>query len=103
MSLPDNAAPLFAHALSDILGSPSPGSMAFIRCLPTWVALNLGIDQRFAVPGWRIAVVTDHVNLAARAITADVAVEWREDKAEAVLLVVDTETAGAGMDGIYSA
>jgi DNA phosphorothioation-dependent restriction protein DptH len=30
-------------------------------------------------------------------------VEWREDKAEAVLLLVDTANAGAGMDGIYSA
>jgi DNA phosphorothioation-dependent restriction protein DptH len=39
----------------------------------------------------------------ARSITADRAVEWREDKAEAVLLLVDTTDAGAGMDGIYSA
>lgn len=38
-----------------------------------------------------------------RAITADRAVEMRETKGDAVLLLVDTARAGAGMDGIYSA
>lgn len=33
--------------------------------------------------------------LTNRTITADMAVEWREDKAEATLLLVDTESAGA--------
>ena len=38
-----------------------------------------------------------------RTITADRAVEMREDKGDATLLLVDTDRAGAGMDGIYSA
>src|SRR5262249_51965758 len=38
-----------------------------------------------------------------RTITADRAVELREVKGDAVLLLVDTDRAGAGMDGIYSA
>ncbi len=38
-----------------------------------------------------------------RTITADRAVEIRETKGEASLLLVDTAKAGAGMDGIYRA
>ena len=38
-----------------------------------------------------------------RTITADRAVEMREAKGDATLLLVDTHLAGAGMDGIYSA
>lgn len=47
--------------------------------------------------------VADADNESARTITADRAVEMREAKAAAVLLLVDTARAGAGMDGIYSA
>jgi len=103
MSLPENAAPILALALSDLLGPALPGSMAFIRCLPGEVARELAVDERFAVPGWQIAVVSEAADEATRSVTADKAVEWREDKAEAVLLLVDTVHAGAGMDGIYSA
>src|SRR5208337_660355 len=42
-------------------------------------------------------------NTSARTITADRAVEMREAKEGAEILLVDTERAGAGMDGIYSA
>jgi len=101
MSLIENAAPILAHALKELLGPSLSGSMAFIRCLPGEVARELASDQRFAVPGWRIAVVGQTADETARSITADQAVEWREDKADAVLLV-DTAQAGAGMDGIYS-
>lgn len=38
-----------------------------------------------------------------RTLTADRAVELREAKDNAVLLLVDTNRAGVGMDGIYSA
>ena len=103
MPLPENAAPTLAQALGDLLGQPTPGSMAFIRCLPAEPARDLVIDDRFTVPGWKIAIVSGQADPSSRSITADVAVEWREDKAEAVLLLVDTESAGAGMDGIYSA
>ena len=103
MPLTENAAPILALALSDLLGAALPGSMAFIRCLPREVARELAADQRFAVRGWQIAVVSLAADQATRSITADRAVEWREDKAEAVLLLVDTVDAGAGMDGIYNA
>ncbi|MBK8115442.1 MAG: hypothetical protein IPK44_13380, partial [Candidatus Accumulibacter sp.] len=103
MSLTENAAPILALALTDLLGPSVPGSMAFIRCLPGEVARELAADERFAVRGWQIAVVSQTADDATRSITADKAVEWREDKTEAVLLLVDTADAGAGMDGIYSA
>lgn len=103
MPMTENTAPILALALGELLGPALTGSMAFIRCLPGEVARELAVDSRFSVPGWRIAVVGQSVDEPARAITADQAVEWREDKAEAVLLLVDTVEAGAGMDGIYSA
>ena len=103
MPLTENAAPILALALSDLLGPALPGSMAFIRCLPSEVARELAADERFAIRGWQLAVVSQAAHEAARSITADQAVEWREDKAEAVLLLVDAHHAGAGMDGIYNA
>ena len=103
MSLPDNAAPFLAKAIAELLGQATVGSMAFIRCLPAEAARELVKDPRFSIPDWRVAVVTGAHEEGAHSITADVAVEWREDKAQAVLLLVDSETAGAGMDGIYSA
>ena len=78
MALPENAAPILAQALGDLLGQPTAGSMAFIRCLPAEPARQLATDDRFAVPGWKIAIVSDQTDSSGRAITADVAVEWRE-------------------------
>jgi DNA phosphorothioation-dependent restriction protein DptH len=40
---------------------------------------------------------------SARRITADQAVELREEKADPVLFLIDPLRAGAGLDGIYSA
>lgn len=51
-------------------------------------------DQRFVVANWQIVAVTAAADVTNRTITADMAVEWREDKAEATLLLVDTEPAG---------
>jgi len=102
-SLPVNAVPFLAAAITDLVGTPVAGSMAFIRCLPAVAARQLVTDPRFVVTGWRVAVVAGHADTEAHTITADIAVELREDKREAVLLFVDPETAGAGMDGIYSA
>jgi hypothetical protein len=103
MHLPENAAALLVKTLTRLLGVATPGSMAFVRCLPADVVRDLAADAGFAVPNWRIAAVTGTPNEARRTITADVAVEWREDKGDATLLLVDIESAGAGMDGIYSA
>lgn len=101
--LPENAAPLLGLAFANLLGRPEPGSMAFVRCLPPDVTRELVSDNRFVLPGWQIAAVVEAKDATRRWITADEAVEWREDKAEPSLLLVDSTAAGAGMDGIYSA
>jgi DNA polymerase III delta prime subunit len=49
---------------------------------------------------WRVAADNDP---GSRTLTADRAVELREEKSEATLFLVDTAEAGAGMDGLYSA
>jgi len=101
--LPDNAAPLLALAFGQLLGRPEQGSMAFVRCLPPDAARELAADERFKLSGWQVGAVVDTKDVARRWITADEAVEWREDKAQPALLLVDATAAGAGMDGIYSA
>ena len=60
-------------------------------------------DATFAPAGWRALRVADTDDEARRTTAADTAVELRETKGEATLLLVDTGRAGAGMDGIYSA
>jgi DNA phosphorothioation-dependent restriction protein DptH len=77
--------------------------MAFVRCLSPDVVQALATEPTFDPQGWQIWRVADSESEVTRTITADRAVEMREDKADAVLLMVDTARAGAGMDGIYSA
>ena len=77
--------------------------MAFVRCLAPDVVAALAADATFAPEGWRVLRVADTEEPAGRTTDADTAVELRETKADATLLLVDTERAGAGMDGIYSA
>lgn len=94
---------ILARAFNKILGAPQPGTMAFVRCLTPDMVRKLINDSSFALEGWEIRRVADANNEETRTITADRAVEMREMKADATLLLVDTERAGAGMDGIYSA
>ena len=92
---------LLAGAFEKVLGRPEEGAIAFTRCLAPDVVERLVRDDQFALQGWDTRRVADHTD--DRTITADAAVESREDKGTARLLLVDTERAGAGMDGIYSA
>jgi DNA phosphorothioation-dependent restriction protein DptH len=94
---------ILAKALEEILGDGETGSMAFVRCLSPEVAALLGKDQGFTLSSWEIWRVADEDNRQSRTIMADRAVEMREEKRNATLLLVDTLRAGAGMDGIYSA
>ncbi len=93
---------LLADALGKVLGKPTDGAMAFVRCLRPDVVTKLADEEEFDLPGWVLFRVGDSNN-DPRTITADRAVERREQKKEATLLLVDTKLAGAGMDGIYSA
>lgn len=90
-----------SRALSELLGEPVQGSVAFLRCLPSGQVDALISADDFEVPGWTVYAVVDKAG--PRSITADQAVELREDKADPVLFLVDPLRAGAGLDGIYSA
>ena len=105
MDWTEHHGPLLAAAFGKVLGAgaSTPGSVAFVRCLTPDVVKALAMDEAFALSGWQVWMVADHENSEERTITADHAVEIRETRGDAVLLLVDTERAGAGMDGIYSA
>lgn len=90
-------------AFEKVLGNPDSGSMAFVRCLTPDVVHSLVKDPSFAPRGWQVLRVANSDHEDARTVTADGAVEMRETKGDATLLLVDTARAGAGMDGIYSA
>ena len=77
--------------------------MAFVRCLTPDVVAKLAEDDNFCIQNWQVRRVADSDDADLRTITADRAVEMREAKGDATLLLVDTHLAGAGMDGIYSA
>src|SRR3972149_12037108 len=94
---------LLGNAFEKVLGKPHSGTMAFVRCLTPDVVESLAVDETFSPSGWQVWRVADVRNTKTRVITADRAVELRESKGEAVLLLVDTARAGAGMDGIYRA
>jgi DNA polymerase III delta prime subunit len=103
MKWTDLHARLLGLAFEKVLGKADPGSIAFVRCLTPDVVEALATDASFAPRGWQVSRVADADNQNARTITADRAVEMREMKGDAALLLVDTARAGAGMDGIYSA
>ena len=88
-------------AMAELLGSPVRGDVAFVRCLPSNLVDALIDAPAFSVPGWTIRAVVDAKG--DRRITADEAVERRENKADPALLLIDPLRAGAGLDGIYSA
>ena len=94
---------LLKQACERLLGEAKAGAVAFIRCLAPEVVAKLGAEASFAPRGWDVWRVADRDERATRTITADQAVERREAKRTATLLLVDSVLAGAGMDGIYSA
>jgi len=94
---------LMAQAFDKTLGHPASGAMAFVRCLTPDVVEALAADRTFEPGAWKVRRVADDEDPQSRTITADQAVELREAKGTATLLLVDTARAGAGMDGIYSA
>lgn len=91
------------QAFEQVLGRAESGAMAFVRCLPPDVVKKIAEDENFRVQNWQVRRVANSDDANLRTIAADRAVEMREAKGEATLLLVDTQLAGAGMDGIYSA
>lgn len=96
-------APVLSRAFEEVLGRPGHGSMSFARCLTAGVVENLASDPSFAPSGWQVFRVADTNKSDLRTVTADRAVEIRETKEHATLLLIDTTSVGAGIDGIYNA
>ena len=103
MEWTDLHATLLSTAFEKVLGKAETGSMAFVRCLTADIVATLAGDTAFAPQGWQVLRVADTTDDNTRTITADRAVELRETKGGAALLLVDTALASAGIDGIYSA
>ncbi|WP_156013141.1 ATP-binding protein [Thioalkalivibrio sp. HK1] len=110
MGWTDTHGALLAKAFEEVLATDDAdskslenGTMAFVRCLDSEVIEKAASSSEFLVGGWKVYRVADRTDDARRTITADRAVEIREDKSDPALLLVDTDLAGAGMDGIYSA
>ncbi len=99
----DLHATLLSKAVERRLGSGDAGTMAFVRCLSPEIVGHLARTSTFVLDGWDVWCVADTDTKAERMITADRAVELREEKKNRIFLLVDTSRAGAGMDGIYSA
>jgi hypothetical protein len=100
MIIPSHAS-LLGEALAAILGTPERGTLAFVRCLPSEIIDDLVADPSFRIRGFAVYAVVDREGEGL--ITADRAVELREDKGDPLLLIIDPRRAGAGLDGIYSA
>ncbi len=94
---------VLARAFEKVLGKPDQGAMAFTRCLLPDAVKRLAGSDAFSPDGWKVLRIADVDDKNLRTITADTAVERREGKGDPALLLVDTQLAGAGMDGIYSA
>lgn len=103
ISITERHARLLAEALTKMLGAAERRNLAYLRCLPGDVVDALPTHSSFTVEGNAIFAVTDQAELTQRQLTADQAVERREDKDQALLLLIDPHRAGAGLDGIYSA
>ena len=92
---------LLSSAFEKILGRGEfLGAVVFVKCLSSDVVRYLSSDEKFGPTGWRVYRVADFESN--RTITADSAVEYREEKKDPILLLIDPALAGAGMDGIYS-
>lgn len=92
---------VLGQAIERLLGQGMDGDLAFTRAFShddIQQILTAGIR---AVAHWQIVAVGSKNGNGW--ITADQAVELRETKGVATFLLIDAHTAGAGMDGIYSA
>jgi len=90
-------------AFEKVLGTPSDGAISYCRFLELPLIEAICSQDGPLIGEWAVYGVGPLGSSNPRLISADQAVEKREDKKEPTLLLVDTKTAGAGMDGIYSA
>jgi DNA phosphorothioation-dependent restriction protein DptH len=92
---------ILSRSMEHLLGRGADGDLAFTRAFSRddiQQVLAAGIR---AVSEWQVVAVGSMNGDGW--ITADQAVEIRESKGAATFLLIDAHSAGAGMDGIYSA
>ena len=103
----DKQADVLAQAFLRLLGKAHPGKVAFVRDAPLDVIRRLACDLHFQQvlkeQHWQVYGVAEREDRYDNIITSDQAVALREQKGPALLLLVDRQKAGPGMDGIYSA
>src|SRR5919108_2405683 len=92
---------ILCHSMERLLGQGTKGDLAFPRALSRDDTQEILAASIRSVSDWQIIGVgsTDGDGW----ITADQAVELRENKGLPTFLLVDAHGAGAGMDGIYNA
>ncbi|MCF7960592.1 MAG: hypothetical protein K9M08_07605 [Pirellula sp.] len=103
MPLTDEMVVFLNRVFTELTGFATDGNVTFCRCLSPSVVESLAGNLRFSPEGWEVRAVVQEKDDFRRFITSDHAVEIREDKGRAILLLIDVLRAGAGMDGIYSA
>jgi DNA phosphorothioation-dependent restriction protein DptH len=103
----DKQADVLAQAFLRLLGKAHPGKVAFVRDAPLDVIRRLACDLHFQQvlkeQHWQVYGVAEREDRYDNIITSDQAVALREQKGPALLLLVDRQKAGPGMDGVYSA
>jgi hypothetical protein len=92
---------ILSRAIEEILGRGAEGDVAFTRAFPRDDIQQIVEAGIRVVSKWQIVAVgsTNEEGW----ITADQAVELRESKGAATFLLIDSHSAGSGMDGIYNA
>ncbi len=103
MPMSDELVSFLNRVFTELVGHAAEGNVTFCRCLSPSVVESLAENGKFSPDGWDVRAVVDQIDVPRRLIMSDQAVEIREDKGKAVLLMIDVLKAGAGMDGIYSA
>ncbi|WP_058866024.1 ATP-binding protein [Chloracidobacterium thermophilum] len=103
----DRQADVLAQAFLRLLGKARSGKVAFVRDAPPDVIRRLAFDLHFQqtlkAHHWQVHGVANREDEKDNIITSDRAVALREAKGPALLLLVDRQKAGPGMDGVYSA
>ncbi len=103
MTVNEELVKILGQAFHHILRQPEQGAVAFVRCLPSDVSETFTMSSNVHPQGWKVYYVGNATDFSKQFVTAGQAVEIREKKKEAVLFLINTEKAGAGMDGVYSA
>ena len=87
---------------NQLLGPPIAGAVVHCRFMDSETILDMCRRDQGPLAGWYSYGVGNFCKDGARIITTDQAVELRENKNEPILLLVERQLTGAGMDGISS-